>query len=346
MRSIVFYFLLFSLFSRVSFAKDSETVNMLFIGNSFTFRHDLPQLVKTVVEEGTGMNVYAEYQTFGGRSMFQHYRHHLAHTFIEQTNLTDADIDNRIDTLNKRKALTKAHPEYDEWMSFYTDVRGQTSKGVSDWENKRVNNINKSIKRHEALKGSARRRWDYVVLQSWQDEVLAADKTNIEGNMAGGYAKYAREMARIAKEQGAKVILYVTAPDQQNATPVDGPLEATNTNNEEKTIVKLAKELDVYGVVFVPRAINMIQEGGTDLTFRYVNDFHPNQRSAYLVSNMFYAALFGESPLGFNYNTVTETRPGTTDPDGGPLTVVFEGEEKNQLQQAAFNAVMKFMQLW
>jgi len=34
------------------------------------------------------------------------------------------------------------------------------------------------------------------------------------------------------------------------------------------------------------------------------------------------------------------------DSDGGPATVVFEGDEKNYLQKMAYNAVMKFVKLW
>lgn len=76
-------------------------------------------------------------------------------------------------------------------------------------------------------------------------------------------------------------------------------------DQEINFVLELSKEIQPYAVVPVQLAINMIQEGGTDLTFRYVNYFHPNQRTAFLTSNMFYAAFFNESTEGFNFNTVT-----------------------------------------
>ncbi len=205
------------------------------------------------------------------------------------------------------------------------------------------NYIKNAIRRHEALlENNPGTKWDYVVLQSWRDEIDDPD---------GGYGKYAKILGDIAKEQGAEVILYITAPDVQNQAPVSGPVNQENVYQEIDLVLELAKEIQPYAVVHVPLAINMIQERGTDLTFRYENDMHPNQRTAFLTSNMFYGAFFGESTEGFNYDTVTETRTTSSgddllDPDGGPATVVFEGEEKIYLQKMAFKATSLFNQLW
>ena len=78
-----------------------------------------------------------------------------------------------------------------------------------------------------------------------------------------------------------------------------------------------------------------------------MNDFHPNQYTAFLTSNMFYAAMTKESPEGFNYNSVTETKTKTKkyegkDPDGNDLEVVFDNETKEYLQKMAYEAVIEF----
>lgn len=139
------------------------------------------------------------------------------------------------------------------------------------------NIIKTAIKRHKALlENNPGTKWDYVVLQSWQDEIDDLDD---------GYAKYARHLSNIAKEQGAEVILYITAPDNQNQAPVSGPVNQENVDQEIDLVLELAKEIQPYAIVHVPLAINMIQEGGTNLTFRYKNDFHPNRRTAFLTAN-------------------------------------------------------------
>lgn len=78
----------------------------------------------------------------------------------------------------------------------------------------------------------------------------------------------------------------------QNATPVSEPVEQDKVDQEISFVLEGAREMEPYAVVHVPLAFSMIQQGGTDQTIRYVNDFHPNQRSAFLTANMFYAALF------------------------------------------------------
>ncbi len=98
----------------------------------------------------------------------------------------------------------------------------------------------------------------------------------------------------------------------------------------------------------MPLAIKNIQTGdadtpGTDLVFRYHNDGHPNQTCAFLVANLFYAAITGKSPEGLAFNSVTETKlKNGKDPDGGEPTVVFDNEEKTYLQRMAYASVMEF----
>ena len=98
----------------------------------------------------------------------------------------------------------------------------------------------------------------------------------------------------------------------------------------------------------VPLAIKNIQTGdadnpGTDLVFRYHNDGHPNQTCAFLVANLFYAAMTGKNPESLSFNSVTENKlKKGKDPDGGEPTVVFEEEVKAYLQRMAHKAVLEF----
>lgn len=319
-------------------AQEQEEINMLFIGNSFTARHDLSELVKKVVEEGKPyLTVNVEKLTYGGQSLFQHTEYYFSQTFIEQNTIADSVIEARI---KKMEVLLELDEVPEEFIHFWRDIREQA---VQDFPK---DNISRAIQRHnDLLNNNPKTKWDYIVLQSWQDEIQ---------DLNDGYAKYARYLKHIAAEQGAEVILYITAPDVQNQSPVSGPLKQENVDQELGLIVELAREIEPYSVVHVPMAINRIQKGGTDLTFRYVNDFHPNQRTAFLTSNMFYAAIFNECTDGFDYNTVTETKTHFTDedpnvkldPDDGPATVVLDGEEKTYLQKMACNAVTEFVNLW
>lgn len=315
-------------------AQEQDEINILFIGNSFTFRHDLNLLVEELVHEGKpNLNIYTERAVYGGQSLFQHTDYYFTQTFIEQSTIEDAEIERRI---AKMESLLEVTDPPLEFIHFWEDIRRQK---VDEFPK---SNIENAIQRHrDLLSNNPRRKWDYVVMQTWQDEYP---------DLTDGYSKYAKYLGEIAREQGAKVIFYMTAPDFQNEEPVAGPVKQADYEEQISVILELAQEFQPFAVIPVPMAINMIQQGGTELSFRYVNDFHPNQRTAFLTANMFYAAFFNESTEGFEFNTVTETNPKGMetgqDPDGNPAKVVFEEDEKIYLQQMAYNAVIKFIQLW
>lgn len=334
-RSRAYVVVLLVLFATSFFAtaQEKDEVNMLFIGNSFTFRHDLNLLVEELVHEGKpNLNIYTERAVYGGQSLFQHTEYYFTQSFIEQSTIEDAEIERRIAEMESLLEITDTPLEF---IHFWEDIRGQKVKEFPK------SHIENAIKRHrDLLSNNPGRKWDYVVLQTWQDEYP---------DLNDGYAKYANYLGAIAREQGAKVIFYMTAPDFQNEAPVTGSVKQADYEEQISFILELAQEFQPFAVVPVPMGMNKIQQGGTELTFRYVNDFHPNQRTAFLTANMFYDALFNESTEGFEFNTVTETNPKGMepgqDPDGNPATVVFEEDEKIYLQQMAYNAVTKFIQI-
>jgi len=332
--SIARLLLLSLLFLGHADAGEKNEINMLFLGNSFTFRHNLPRLVKKVVEEGQpGVTVNTSRVVYGGQNMFKHSTYYLSQTFLEQSTITDETINDRIKQMEGFLNL-KNDPQ--KFADYHKEVEARGTPAFSEIHK----HIKKSIRDHKKLLDEdPRTKWDYIVLQSWQD---------VHPSLDAGYAKYAQKFAEVARKQGTKVILYITAPKIQNSTPVTEPQLQERVDLEVKLAAALAKQIDADAVVPVPLAINMIQQGGTGLTFCYVNDGHPNQYCAFLTSNMFYAALFKKSSEGFRYNTVTETNPKGQgegkDPDGGNAAVVFDTKTKTYLQKMAFDAVAAFDQ--
>lgn len=313
-------------------AVDAKEVNVLFIGNSYTNRHNQPDLVERVMEEGDSSKDYQMSRViYGGQNMFKHSTYYFSQSFIEQASISDAEIRERIETM-KRLLESDEAPDPAEW------TRHWASLGTKPGQMKFADihkQIRSAIKNHEALLDeNPRQQWDYVVLQSWRDASSDPDQA---------YAKYATRLARIAQANGAKVILYMTSPETQNQEPVEGPFNLESADRDVAIGLELVKRIKPAAVVSVPLAIKNIQAGGTDLLFRYVNDGHLNQTCAFLTSNIFYAALTGESSEGFAYNSVTENKvKDGKDPDGGELTVVFDDKTKRYLQRMAFESTEEF----
>ena len=314
----------------------AKELNILFLGNSFTARHDIAGLVEQILEEGDPTtDVQVQRVIYGGQNMFKHSTYYFSQSFIEQNTLTEDAITKRIASMRKFiDSDTPPNPE--EWTQHWLSV-GKTNVPFADIHK----NIAKAIKNHEALlRNNPRIKWDYVVLQSWRD---VSEQPN------QGYERYATKLAEIAKAQGAEVILYMTSPETQNQAPVTKPYNVAAAERDTAVGLRMAKALQPKAVIPVPLAIKNIQTGhedepGTDLVFRYHNDGHPNQTCAFLVANLFYASITGKSPEGFGFNSVTETKlKNGKDPDGGEPTVVFDDEAKTYLQRMAWEAVVEFL---
>ena len=57
---------------------------MLFIGNSFTTRNDLPGLLSTIAKLGKGINIESEVISAGGASLRRHWNAGAAHTITDE----------------------------------------------------------------------------------------------------------------------------------------------------------------------------------------------------------------------------------------------------------------------
>lgn len=263
--------------------------------------------------------------------MFKHSTYYFSQSFLEQSTITNGEIEARIAAM-KTFLESRTAPNEAEWNAHW-DSLGMSNVSFADIHS----HIQRAIRNHEALlKDNPKTKWDYVVLQSWRDVSTKPDQ---------GYAKYATRLAEIAKAQGTEVILYLTSPETQNEDPVTEPLKPGAAARDIAVGLSLVKALKTKAVIPVPLAIRNIEADSTGpaLTFRYHNDGHPNQTCAYLVANLFYAAFTAKSPEGLVFDTVTGNKvKDGRDPDGGELTVVFEGETKAYLQKMAFDAVQEF----
>ena len=311
----------------------ADEINVLFMGNSFTFRHDLPKLVKQVFEEGQpDLTVNVEQIVYGGQDLFRHHDLYFSETAVRLNTITIPEIEKKTATIESMLAM-KNPPAL---FKAYYERAGVPPKPWNIRKNL-MNAVKVQKMLSQRIKNGQRVKWDYLVLQSWLDVVADVD---------AGYCEYAQKWAKLAEQEGIKMILYITAPHAQNQKPVTEPLGLARTEMEMKTIQKLAKRINPHAVVPVALGIKNIQQGGTDLKFRYVNDGHPNQYSAFLAANMFYASFFKESTEGFAFNTVVENKDKGMgegkDPDGGNAKVVFGDATKTLLQKAAYDAVMEF----
>lgn len=335
------------------------TNSFLFIGNSFTFRHELKDIFKTLATEGNpGTSFTTERITYGGRDLFRHFELFRSQDLLRLQTLSDADIKKSI---SEMEALAQADEpafysgywkEVDSsalrpWEEYEaTDVapkraRANPSKRAStQWADDRRKILASAIPNHRSWMSQRKdfpSSWNYVVLQSWHD---------VNPDPQTGYLKYAAKFIEIAKQQKTQPILYITAPYSQNMTPVTEPMEKDRALMEVRLAADLAKKTGAL-VVPVPLAIYRLQKAGTSLTFRYKNDGHPNQYCAYLTACLLYAAVFNKSPEGLALSEVIETKiadaekPGC-DPDGNPLKRTFTESERQLLQRTAWETMEAF----
>ncbi|HAY78503.1 MAG TPA: hypothetical protein DCY79_01710 [Planctomycetaceae bacterium] len=313
----------------------ADELKILFLGNSFTARHDIAGLVEQILEEGDRTtDVQVQRVIYGGQNMFKHSTYYFSQSFMEQSTITQETITQRIAAMRQFLESDTA-PNPDEWNRHWSSV-GKTNVRFAGIHK----HISRAIQHHEALlRNNPKTKWDYVVLQSWRD-------VSEQPNQA--YERYATKLAKIAKAQGAEVIFYMTSPETQNQAPVTEPYNLAAAKRDTAVGLRMAKALQPKAVIPVPLAIKNIQTGnadkpGTDLVFRYHNDGHPNQTCAFLVANLFYAAITGKSPEGLAFNSVTENKlKEGKDPDGGEPTVTFDNETKTYLQRMAYESVLEF----
>lgn len=362
MKKILHFLLLVAASAMCGIAAESaspSTESFLFIGNSFTFRHELKNIFQTLAKEGNpGTNFVTERITYGGRDMFRHFELFRSQDLLRLQSLSDEDLRrsiSEIEALAKSPAAPDFYTEYwknidssalKPWEEYEAASSGTkpaqgkkpAHKPPQWWGDRQM--MKEAVANHEEWISNRKNfppAWNYVVLQSWQD---------MNANPETGYLKYASKFAELAKQQNTKVILYITAPYCQNSTPVTEPIEKERALGEVRIAADLAKKTGAI-VVPVPLAVYRLQKNGTSITLRYKNDGHPNQYGAYLTACLLYSAVFNKSPEGLGLSEVGETKivdpaKPDCDPDGNPLKRVFTDEERKLLQRAAWETMEAF----
>ncbi len=290
-----------------------KTLNVLFIGNSFTACHDLSQVVKAMAEAGDPkLSFDVTTVLYGGRRLVDHWRLGTAN-FVRISSLTAEEEQATVKAL---EAMLAKDPQ-DKYAAA-------------------------ALRRHQDLSKTLehrRKKWDLVVLQSYRDD-LEGDKSL--------YSEYAPQFAALIKAQGGRVVLYETTPTTQNAKPLTAPPDPKLVVEKAKAIAALAKRIDA---IVVPMSVvaQHCQTVRPDLTLRYVKDGHLNQNMGYLTACTFYAALFHRSPVGLPIDTVNERRmkdgKPALDPDGGPLKRTFSARDRADLQRIAWEGLQQFQQI-
>lgn len=294
-------------------AAAKKTLNVLFIGNSFTACHNLSQVVKKMAEEGDPALCFdVTTVLYGGRRLVDHWRLGTAN-FVRLWELTAAEEQATVQALEE---MVAQDPK-DKYAAAALIRHKDLSKNLE----------------------SKRKKWDIVVLQSYRDD-LAGDQSL--------YVEYAPKYAGLIKAQGGRVVLYETTPTTQNSEALVAPPDPAVVKEKAKVIARLARDLDATAVPMSVVALRC-QTVRPDLTLRYVKDGHLNQNMGYLTACTFYGALFNRSPEGLSIDTVNDTamkdgKP-ALDPDGGPLKRSFAEKDRGDLQRIAWEGLKQFEQI-
>lgn len=292
-------------------------MNALFIGNSYTARHNLAEIVKAMAEAGDpNLTLDVSQVIYGGRRLVDHWRLGTL-DFVRIAALTP---DEHRETLQSLRAQVDGDPEDSYARS--------------------------ALARHKTLGENLeaeRKTWDIVVLQSYCDD------QDGDGSL---YAEYAARFAKSIHATGARVVLYETTPDTQNAEPLTRSPDPALVLGKARSLARLANRIDA-AVAPMSLAALRCQTLRPDLTLRYINDAHLNKTMAYLTACALYAALFDRSPEGLPVDTVTDIRyfetdgkvDKTKDRDGGPITHAFNEMDRADLQRIAWDAVSDFKKL-
>ena len=315
--ALALFALFLALLAAPSWAEnEKKTLNVLFIGNSYTARHNLSSVVKAMAEAGNpGLTFNRTDVIYGGRTLKDHWRLGTQN-IVKQSTLTEAEEKATITALEKAVAA---------------DPKDKYSPSA--------------LKRHRDLLPeleSHRTPWDIVVLQSYRDD--------IEGDPTP-YAQFAPKFAELVKAQGGRVILYETTPTTQNEKPLTAAPDAAPIMAKERAIAALANRIDA-AVAPMALVAHRCQTERPDLTLRFINDAHLNQTLSYLTACTLYAAIFDRSPVGLPIDSITDTRhiedgsnDKTKDRDGQPITRTFSDKDRADLQRIAWEGYSEFLKL-
>ncbi len=320
-----FRFLLFTMSLAIAFqaargnelapvgSEPTNSLDVLFIGNSYTARHNLANVVKQMAEAADPRLTFnVTTVIYGGRTLKDHWRLGTQN-YVKLHSLT---ADEQVATVASLERVA-------------SDPKDRYAKGA--------------LAKHRRLLAeleSQRTTWDIVVLQSYRDDLDGADSL---------YMQYAPNFAELAKVQGARVVLYVTTPTTQNAEPLTAAPDSKPVLAKAQAIATLANSIEANAAPMSLIALQC-QTERPDLTLRFINDAHLNQNMAYLSACTIYAAIFDKSPQGSPIDSITDIRywnnkDRTKDRDGKPITREFSKKDQADLQRIAWESYQRFQKL-
>lgn len=323
---VVAWLVLGCLVANATSAADAPELNVLFIGNSFTARHELTRVIKSLAEEGQpGLRFNVTTVIYGGRTLAHHWELQTPN-FIRQATIRPAEV---------QASITLLKGELEQRRQAEKETGSPRSTGGNT-----LQHVSGAVRNQEKLAATLaepRRKWDIVVLQSYLDDLDAGGRSP--------FFEFAPKFAAIAQAEGARVILYETTSATQHAKPLVAPPDAAPVLAKAGAIAALAQRI---GATVVPMSLVALrcQQVRPDLTLRFVNDSHLNQTMAYLTACTFYGALFHRSPSGLAFGTVTDNRfddqHKDKDRDGGSLTRIFSAKDRADLQRIAWDGLGQF----
>ena len=323
---VVAWLVLGCLVANATSAADAPELNVLFIGNSFTARHELTRVIKSLAEEGQpGLRFNVTTVIYGGRTLAHHWELQTPN-FIRQATIRPAEV---------QASITLLKGELEQRRQAEKETGSPRSTGGNT-----LQHVSGAVRNQEKLAATLaepRRKWDIVVLQSYLDDLDAGGRSP--------FFEFAPKFAAIAQAEGARVILYETTSATQHAKPLVAPPDAAPVLAKAGAIAALAQRI---GATVVPMSLVALrcQQVRPDLTLRFVNDSHLNQTMAYLTACTFYGALFHRSPSGLAFGTVTDNRfddqHKDKDRDGGSLTRIFSAKDRADLQRIAWEGLGQF----
>lgn len=305
-------------FEKENTTKKNTTLEVLFIGNSYTARHNLADVVQSLAEEGQpGLKFNYTKVIYGGRRLVDHWR------------------------LGTKSYVDRYKITAEEEAAVVADLEAQVKKDPKDKYAKLALRNHKSLLKQ--LKTSPetfpRKKFDIIVLQSYRDDLNGDESL---------YYQYVPRYVKLAKAQGARVVLYVTTPKTQNAKALTSPPDVAPVIKKTHATAKLANS---EGVKVAPMALAVLrcQEQRPDMTHRFINDAHLNQRLSYMTACTLYAAIFDSSPVGLKLNSVTDIRyfenkkeNKDRDRDGKPITMTFNDSDRAFLQRIVWETYQEF----
>ena len=159
-------------------AAEQRHLNALFIGNSYTGRHQLANVVKSMAEAGQkDLDFQVTTVIYGGRRLADHWRLGTQN-FVNLHKLKKAEV---VKTIQSLEETLNRDPD--------------------------DNHAKSAIKRQKELLNeldSSRKKWDVIVLQSYRDDLDG------DGSL---YMQFAPKFADLAQQQGARAILYENNTD-------------------------------------------------------------------------------------------------------------------------------------